>query len=78
MQNYKLDTLASTLGLLIPENRHRALADCFLTAEVFLKLLELQKEKRELIYLDELLNIAKIKTKYSEPQQLTLGDFMEL
>ena len=78
LSNYKLDTLASTLGLRIPENRHRALADCFLTAEVFLKLLELQKGKHEIIYLDELLNIAKIKTKYSEPQQLTLGDFMEL
>ena len=78
LSNYKLDTLASTLGLRIPENRHRALSDCFLTAEVFLKLLELQKGKHEIIYLDELLNIAKIKTKYSEPQQLTLGDFMGL
>ena len=78
LSNYKLDTLANTLGIQIPENRHRALADCFLTAEVFLKLLELQKEKREITYLDELLNIAKIETKYSEPQQMTLGDFMEL
>lgn len=78
LPNYKLDTLANSLGLRIPRNRHRALADCFLTAEVFLRLLELQKENQEIIYLDDLLNIAKIKTKYSEPQQMTLGDFMEL
>lgn len=78
LPNYKLDTLANTLGLQIPEDRHRALADCFLTAEVFLKLLELQKEKYEITYLDDLLNIAKIETKYSEPQQMTLSDFMEL
>lgn len=78
LPNYKLDTLANTLGLQIPKDRHRALADCFLTAEVFLKLLEIQKEKKEITYLDDLLNIAKIKTKYSESRQMTLGDFMEL
>lgn len=78
LENYKLDTLANTLGLKIPENRHRALADCFLTAEVFLKLLEKQKEKHNITYLDDLLSIAKIKTKYSEPKQLTLNDFIEM
>jgi len=77
LPNYKLDTLANTLGLQIPQNRHRALADCFLTAEVFLKLLELQKEKSEITNLDDLLNIAKIETKYSEPQQMTLRDFID-
>lgn len=35
LSNYKLDTLANTLGLPIPKDRHRALADCFLTADVF-------------------------------------------
>lgn len=78
LANYKLDTLASTLKLKIPENRHRALADCFLTAEVFLKLIELHKEENKLTNLDELLNIAKIKTKYSQPKQLKLSDFIEL
>lgn len=78
LQNYKLDTLATTLKLQIPQNRHRALADCFLTAEVFLRLLELQKRKSDITYLDDLLNIAKIETKYSEPQQMTLKEFIEL
>lgn len=78
LKNYKLDTLANALGLQIPRDRHRALADCFLTAEVFLKLLKLQKEKREMIYLNDLFHIAKIKTKYSQPQQMTLDDFLEL
>ena len=52
LSNYKLDTLASTLGLRIPENRHRALADCFLTAEVFLNYLNCKKESmREYIWM---------------------------
>lgn len=74
LPNYKLDTLANALGVQIPKDRHRALVDCILTAEVFLKLLKLQKEKSKITYLEDLLNIAKIKTKYSEPQQMTLGD----
>ena len=78
LPNYKLDTLANTLGLQIPKDRHRALADCFLTAEVFLGLLKLQNEKGEIKYLEDLFRIAKIETKYSQPQQITMGDFMEL
>lgn len=78
LPNYKLDTLANTLGIQIPENRHRALADCFLTAQVFLKMLKLQKEKIKLIDLDDLLRIAEIRTKYNQPQQMELSDFFEL
>ena len=78
LPNYKLDTLANTLGIQIPENRHRALADCFLTAQVFLKMLKLQKEKIKLINLDDLLRIAEIRTKYNQPQQMELNDFFEL
>lgn len=75
LQNYKLDTLANTLGIQIPKDRHRALPDCFLTAQVFLEMLKLQKEKTELIYLNDLLRIAEIKTKYNQPQQMKLSDF---
>lgn len=78
LQNYKLDTLANTLGIQIPKNRHRALADCFLTAQVFIEMLKLQKEKIELINLEDLLRIAEIKTKYNQPQQMELSDFFEL
>ena len=78
LPNYKLDTLANALGLQIPTNRHRALADCFLTAEVFLQLLRTQKEKREIINLEDLLKIAEIKTKYNQPQQMQLSEFMKL
>ena len=74
LSNYKLDTLASTLGLPIPKDRHRALADCFLTADVFLKLLEIQKQRIEIEYLDELLEIAEIETSYGKPKQLNFFD----
>lgn len=73
LQNYKLDTLANALGIKIPKDRHRALPDCFLTAQVFLSLLkESQNKKTELILLDDLLRIAEIKTKYNKPQQIKL------
>ncbi len=74
LQNYKLDTLAQALNLEIPENRHRALADCILTAQVFLGLLEVQKKKKEILYLEELLKIAEIKTKYNQSVQVSLFD----
>lgn len=77
LQSYKLNVLANALQLSIPSDRHRALADCFLTANVFLKLLELQKEKQELLDLDELLQIAEIKTKYNQPKQIELCFDME-
>lgn len=78
LQNYKLDTLANSLGIQIPKNRHRALADCFLTAQVFLEMLKLKKGKNELIYLDDLLRIAEITTKYNQPKQMKLSDFFDL
>lgn len=70
LKNYKLDTLANTLGIQIPKDRHRALPDCFLTAQVFLRLLELHPNR--LIYIDDLLHIASIKTKYNQPKQMEL------
>ena len=76
LPNYKLDTLAHALNLTIPEDRHRALADCILTAHVFLRLLEIQNEKKEIIYLDELLKIAEIKTKYNQSVQIDIFDFL--
>ena len=76
LPNYKLDTLAYALNLTIPEDRHRALADCILTAQVFLRLLEMQKEKKEIIFLDELLRIAEIKTKYNQSVQMDIFDFL--
>lgn len=72
LPNYKLDTLAYALNLKIPKNRHRALPDSVLTAQVFLRLLEIQKDKNEIIYLDELLKIAEIKTRYNQPEQINL------
>ena len=74
LPNYGLDTLAHTLNLTIPEDRHRALADCILTANVYLRLLEIQSRKNEIIYLSELLRIAEIKTKYNQPVQLNIFD----
>ena len=74
LPNYKLDTLAHALNLAIPKDRHRALADCILTAQVFTGLLEMQKQKKEITYLDELLRIAGIKTKYNQPIQMGLFD----
>lgn len=78
LPNYKLDTLANSVNVSIPKDRHRALADCFLTAEVFIKLMELQKEKKEIVYLDELLEISAIQTKYNKPKQMELSDFLEM
>lgn len=77
LPNYKLDTLAKAVGEDIPLDRHRALADCVLTAKVYLKLMELQKKKRNIEYLDELLQIAEIQTSYNKPQQLELFDFFD-
>lgn len=77
LPNYKLDTLAKAVGEDIPPDRHRALADCVLTAKVYLKLMELQKKKRNIEYLDELLQIAEIQTSYNKPQQLELFDFFD-
>jgi|GEM_PF-821584 len=74
LPNYKLDTLAHALNLTIPKDRHRALPDCILTAHVFLRLLEMQNEKKEIIYLDELLRIAEINTKYNHPVQIDIFD----
>jgi DNA polymerase-3 subunit epsilon len=76
LPNYKLDTLAHALNLTIPEDRHRALADCILTAYVFLRLLEMQNEKKEIIYLDELLRISGIKKKYNQSVQMDIFDFL--
>lgn len=74
LPNYKLDTLAQALNLEIPENRHRALADCILTAQVFLGLLEVQKKTKEIVYLEDLLKIAEIKTKYNQSVQMSMFD----
>jgi len=76
LPNYKLDTLANVLNITIPKDRHRALADCILTAQVFLELLKIQNEKKELIYLEELLKIAEIKTKYNQSVQIDIFDFL--
>lgn len=76
LPNYKLNTLAHALNLKIPKDRHRVLADCILTAHVFLRLLKLQNEKEEIIYLEELLRIAEINTKYNQPVQTNLFDFL--
>lgn len=70
-----MDTLAHALDLTMPEDRHRALTDCILTAHVFLRLLKIQNEKKEIIYLDELLRITEIKTKYNQPVQRDIFDF---
>jgi DNA polymerase III subunit epsilon len=76
LPNYKLDTLAYALNLTIPEDRHRALTDCILTAHVFLRLLEMQNEKKEIIHLVELLRIAEIKTKYNQSVQMDIFDLL--
>lgn len=76
LSNYNLNTLAYTLNLKIPKDRHRALADCILTANVFLRLLKIQEKMKEIIYLDELLKIAEIKTKYNRPIQMDIFDLI--
>lgn len=41
LEKQDLDTLLNTLGIEIPENRHRAITDCYLELEVLKKLLNL-------------------------------------
>jgi hypothetical protein len=41
---------------------------------LFLRLLEMQNEIKEIIYLDELLRIAEIKTKYNQSAQMNIFD----
>ncbi len=41
LEKQDLDTLLNTLGIEIPENRHRAITDCYLELEVLNKLLNL-------------------------------------
>lgn len=78
LSNYKLNTLANVVGEPIPKNRHRALIDCILTAKVYLKLLDIQKQKKEIKYLDELLSIAEIQPTYNQPKQLELIDLFDM
>ena len=75
LPNYKLDTLAHELEILIPKDRHRALPDCVLTAKVFLRLLEIQNKRGRIEKINELLKIAEIQTSYNKPKQLTFFDF---
>ncbi|MCL2860744.1 MAG: 3'-5' exonuclease [Oscillospiraceae bacterium] len=72
LDSYKLDILAKNMNINIPTGRHRALEDCFLTAEVFIGLLE---RKKEIIYIDNLLKIAQIQPSYQKPEQMKLFDF---
>ncbi|HAN09624.1 MAG TPA: hypothetical protein DCP90_03310 [Clostridiales bacterium] len=65
LPNYKLDTIAQALVIESPKDRHRALPDCILTAQIFVKLLEIINKREKMIFLQELLEIAEIKTKHS-------------
>lgn len=60
MPSYRLDTIASILGLPIPPNRHRAMPDVVLTANVFLKLVDIGIQKRLLSCTADLFRLGGI------------------
>lgn len=74
LPNFKLDTLAKTLGIQIPPDRHRALADCIITAQVLSRLLS----QSELTDINQLFSIAEVKEQKEilphKNEQLTLFD----
>ncbi|OGO86098.1 MAG: hypothetical protein A2Y24_04470 [Clostridiales bacterium GWE2_32_10] len=74
LPNYKLDTIADILSIKIPKDRHRALPDCILTAQIFIEMLELCKGKENVKYLNDLMKIAEIKTKYNQSKQISFFD----
>ncbi len=59
LANYKLDTLAAHCGVLIPENRHRALPDVQVTVGVFTHLVRLGM-KADLRTIGDLIRVAGI------------------
>ena len=60
MNNYKLDTLCSKLGVSL-ENHHRAVEDAEATAELFLKMLVMLKEQN-ITSLDDINELASKET----------------
>lgn len=60
LKNYQLDTLAQHFGLPLPAQRHRALPDVELTAQVFLNLLRLCLERSPRMTIRQLLRMAGI------------------
>jgi len=56
LSRYKLDTVAKHLGISL-ENHHRAVDDAFCTAEIFVKCIEILREKN-VLNLDEINDVA--------------------
>lgn len=65
LTNYKLDTLADYLHIRIPAGRHRALPDVELTVQIFIKLLNLGREKG-MVTIDSLKKVACISPQQAE------------
>lgn len=57
INRYKLDTVAKTLGISL-ENHHRAVDDAECTAEIFVKFVEMLKE-REIFHLDDVNQMSR-------------------
>ncbi|HCC08069.1 MAG TPA: hypothetical protein DEP72_07950 [Clostridiales bacterium] len=80
LANYKLDTIVGFLSIEPSKDRHRALPDCILTAQVFVKLLELTNKKKKITFIRELLEICEIQAKHSTldkraiPKQISIFD----
>jgi DNA polymerase-3 subunit epsilon len=71
LPSYKLDTLASHFSLPIPKQRHRALPDVRLTAQIFLRLIHLQLTHCPEMTLGDLHQLAGISRKEEQQCQST-------
>lgn len=65
VSDYKLDTLAQLFSLPIPPDRHRALPDVRVTARLFLKLISRMESTGKYLTVDQLRDIAGVKTQAS-------------
>lgn len=73
LDNFRLDTISLHLGLPRPAQRHRAMPDVELTAEVFLRLLKIGNHSGGISTIQQLLEIAGIE-KRERPAQGSLFD----
>lgn len=68
-KSYKLDRLAELLDIKVPSTRHTALTDCFVTGDVFIRLVD----RLQIKTCDSLLEKAGVN--YDKYQQLKITDF---
>lgn len=74
LPNYKLDTLLAHFGILQPPDRHRALADVEVTAQVFLQLISAADQDPQLGAVAALVKVAGRTAKHNLPVQSGLFD----